>query len=59
MTTVKWKIHVNKQSGNTCWLYQVLSSIKQMIKIEEMIAIKNNKINNHHDLWDDIEDYLT
>ena len=59
MSTVKWKIHANKQSGDTCCLYQVLSSIKQMIKIEELIAIKNDKINMHRQTWEDIECYLT
>jgi hypothetical protein len=59
LTTVKWKVHANKQSGDTCCLYQVLHGIKEMIKIEEMIAIKNGKINMHRRLWDEIEDYLT
>jgi hypothetical protein len=59
MTTVKWKIHANKQSGDTCCLHQILCCIKQMIKIEEMIAIKNEKINMHKIKWDEIEDYLT
>jgi hypothetical protein len=59
MTLVKWKIHTNKQLGETCWLYQVLSSIRQMIKIEEMIAAKNNKLGIHRATWEEIEDYLT
>jgi hypothetical protein len=30
-----------------------------MIKIEEMIAIKNERTNMHKLKWDEIEDYLT
>ena len=59
MTVVKWKIHTNKQSGEICWLYQVLNSIRQMIRIEAMIAAKNNKLNSHHNMWDEVNDYLT
>ena len=59
MTTVKWKIHANKQSGDTCCLYQVLYSLKKMIKIEEMIAIRNGRTTMHRLKWGDIEDYLT
>jgi hypothetical protein len=57
--TVKWKIHVNKQLGQESWLYQILSNIKQMIKIEEIIAAKKDKQKKHADLWTEVEDFLT
>ena len=57
--SVKWKIHTNKQQGEQTCLYQVLSNIRQMILIEEMIAAKNDKINIHKKTWEDILDYLT
>jgi hypothetical protein len=59
MMSVKWKIHSNKQQGEQICLYQVLSNIRQMIRIEEMIAAKNNKMNIHKNTWDEILDYLT
>jgi hypothetical protein len=59
MMTVKWKIHVNKQLGQESWLYQILSNIKQMIRIEEIIAAKNDRQKKHTDLWTEVEDYLT
>jgi hypothetical protein len=59
LMSVKWKLHTNKQQGETICLYQVLNSIRQMIMIEEMIAAKNNKINFHNQTWEEILDYLT
>jgi hypothetical protein len=59
MMIVKWKIHANKQLGQESWLHQILNNIKQMIKIEEIIAAKHNKQKKHDDLWTEVEDYLT
>jgi hypothetical protein len=56
---VKWRIHANKQMGeNTCF-YQVLCSIRNMINIQRLIAIRNDKDGKHSDAWGEIEDYLT
>jgi hypothetical protein len=30
-----------------------------MIKIEELIAVKNNRLEIHQEAWNEIEDYLT
>ena len=59
MMVVKWNIHTNKQLGQTCWLYQVLNNIRQMIRIESLIAANHNRLNKHRDLWTDVEDFLT
>jgi hypothetical protein len=59
MTVVKWKIHTSKQQGDTCCLYQILNNIRSMIKIEELIAVKNNRLKIHQEAWNEIEDYLT
>ena len=56
---IKWKIHVNKQLGKVCWLYQILQDIRYMIKVQSWIASKNNRIEKHNDMWKEIEDYLT
>jgi hypothetical protein len=57
--TIKWKIHANKQLGQETLLYQILNNIRQMIRIEEIIAAKNDKYKKHQDLWIEVEDFLT
>jgi hypothetical protein len=59
MMTVKWKIHANKQQAQETLLYHILHNIKQMIRIEEIIAAKNDKYKKHQDLWTEVEDFLT
>jgi hypothetical protein len=59
MMVVKWNIHVNKQLGQTCWLYQILNKIRQMIRIEGLIALNKEQLNKHNDLWTEVEEYLT
>jgi exonuclease III len=59
MMSIKWKIHANKQLGQETLLYQILNNIRQMIRIEEIIAAKNDKHKKHQDLWTEVEDFLT
>jgi hypothetical protein len=56
---VKWRIHANKQLGeNTCF-YHILCSIRYMINIQKLIAMRKNKDNQFNIDWGEIADYLT
>jgi hypothetical protein len=55
----KFKIHANKKLGEETCLYQILHSIRYMLKIHEVIANRNLKMQKHEEKWGLIEDALT
>ena len=57
--TTKWKIHSNKQLGETTCFYQILHNIKYMLTIQKCIANKNQNIHKYEQKWGDIENHLT
>ena len=59
ITSTKWRIHANKQLGETTCFYQILLNIKNMLQIQKLIANKNQKLHNYEDKWGSIEDFIT
>jgi hypothetical protein len=56
---VKWRIHANKQLGEDTCFYHILCSIRNMINIQKLIAMRKNKDNQFNIDWGEIADYLT
>jgi exonuclease III len=59
ITLTKWKIHANKQLGETTCFYQILYSIKYMISLDEVIATRTEKLQKHEEKWKLIKEHLT
>ena len=59
LLAVKWKIYANKQMGEDLGFYQILCSIRNMISIQNLIAIRRDKGDKHDSIWGEIESYLT
>jgi hypothetical protein len=57
--TTKWKIHANKQLGETTCFYQILFNIKNMLHVQKLIANRNLAIQKYDIKWGSIEDYIT
>ena len=56
---VKWRIYANKQLGDKTCFYHILCSIRYMIHIQKLIAMRRNKDNQFNINWGEIADYLT
>ena len=59
ITSTKWRIHANKQLGETTCFYQILFNIKNMLQIQKLIANKNHTLQKYEDKWGSIEDFIT
>jgi hypothetical protein len=55
----KWRIHANKQLGTETCFYQILCSVRNMITIQKLIAMRKQNDAKHDIIWGKIEDYLT
>jgi hypothetical protein len=59
LLAAKWKLYVNNQLGQDTCFYQIMCAIRSMIEIQKLIAERKQKVENHNEVWGQIEDYLT
>jgi hypothetical protein len=55
----KWHIYKNKIKESSIFFYKFLCDLKYYIVIEKIIAIKNQKITQYNQKWQQIENYIT
>jgi hypothetical protein len=55
----KWHIYKNKLNHSEIFFYKYLCELKYYIKIEQSIAVKNNKLAEYESKWKTVEEYLT
>jgi hypothetical protein len=59
MLLAKWHIYKQKLNQSEIFFYKFLCELKYFIKIEKIISIKNNKLQEYIDKWEIIENYIT
>ena len=55
----KWYIYKNKLNESQIFLYKFLCDLKYYIMIERTIAIKNQKMTQYNQKWQQIEHHIT
>ena len=55
----KWHIYKNKLNNDLIFFYKFLCELKYAIMIEKNIAVRNNQLQKHNEIWGKIEDHLT
>jgi hypothetical protein len=54
----RWHIYVEKLNNQEPSLYKFLCTLKQKIKIEKIICLRNNTMNKFNLLWREIEEHI-
>jgi hypothetical protein len=55
----KWHIYKSKLNETDAFFYKFLCELKYYLHIERIIAVKNNKLEEHNLKWHMVEDHLT
>jgi hypothetical protein len=55
----KWNIYRSKLDQSNPFFYKFLCDIKYNMKIEKIIALKNNKLMKYNKIWEILEEYIT
>jgi hypothetical protein len=55
----KWNIYRSKLDQSNPFFYKFLCDIKYYMKIEKIIALKNNKLLKYNKIWEILEEYIT
>jgi hypothetical protein len=55
----KWHIYKNKLNQTETFFYRFLCEIKYYIIVEKTIALKNNRLAQFTEMWQEVEDYIT
>jgi hypothetical protein len=59
MLLAKWHIYKQKLNESEVFFYKFLCELKYFIKIEKIIAIKNNKLDHYINIWFLVENHIT
>jgi hypothetical protein len=55
----KWHVYKNNLNETEIFFYNFLCDLKYHLRLEKMIAIKNDRLDTYETKWQFVDDYIT